>query len=124
MSSICSYCDIDAQLTSPNETVCPGTQISFNCQPTGVWRIYLPSITLSRVVLDNPVGSMLTFSGDLWFGFQVHVLSNTSNRLTSELQVTAVRELNGVRVECIGTSTFMSVIHVNTDGELSQRCDN
>jgi hypothetical protein len=51
--------------------------------------------------------------------FEIHVLSNSSSAsITSELQVTAVRELNGVRVECFGPNgTMMYTINVASVGE-------
>ena len=56
---------------------------------------------------------------DPGFHFELHVVSNSSNSITSELQVTAVSELNGVIVECGGLSgTFMSAIQVASVGEL------
>ena len=125
----CSLCIniIDAQLTSSSDRddACPGSRISLICNQTGalaIWRIRLPSITLRNTTLNSQVGSILIFENDPGFHFEVYVISNTSNRLTSELYVTAMRELDGVQVECTGViETFMSVIQVAAICELSQR---
>ena len=119
---------IDAQLTSPSEAVCAGARIRFSCVQNGTlatWTVNLsPSMTLSGIVLSNLDGSILHFQGDPGFNFEIHVISSTSNRLTTELRVTAVRELNGVTVQCAGASgSFVSVIQVVPVGELRQRYD-
>ena len=114
---------LDAQLTSPSEAVCPGNRVIFTCQLTGFfsrWTINLPSVIL---MLHNSAqisqqGSIVTFSNDP-FDFEIHVVSNRSNSITSELQVTAVRQLNGVTVECGGVNeTFMSANRIVSVGEL------
>ena len=64
------------------------------------------------------MGSIVTFVNDPGFHFEIHVLSNSSNSVTSELQVTAVRELNGVPVKCSGSGNYMSTIQVASVGEL------
>ena len=104
--------------------MCPGNRAIFTCQQPGgltVWMIYLPSSrTLQNTVQSPRYGSVLTFAADPGFNFEIHVVSNSSNSITTELQVTAVRELDGVTVECIGPSgTFMSTIRVASVGELS-----
>ena len=114
---------IDAQLTSPVEAVCPGNRVIFTCQQAGSlsrWMIYLPSIILQSAAQSSQNdGSTLTFDNDPGFHFELHVVSNSSNSIASELQVTAVSELNGVIVECGGLSgTFMSAIQVASVGEL------
>ena len=92
-------CILDAQLTAPDEAVCPGNHI-FICQQTGFlssWTINLPSVqlhTYSTVRFPERVRS--TFQNDPGFHFEVHITSNSTNITTSELQVTAVRELDGV----------------------------
>ena len=45
------------------------------------------------------------FPDDPGFNFEIHVISSGSDGITTELQVTAVRELNGVTVECAGFAT-------------------
>ena len=120
---------IDAQLTSPSEAVCAGTRIRFSCLQNGThatWTVNLisPSMMLSGIVQGNLDGSILHFQGDPGFNFEIHIISSTSNRLTTELRVTAVRELNGVTVQCAGASgSFVSVIRVVPVGELRQRYD-
>ena len=103
--------------------MCPGNRVVFTCQQTSTpsrWTINLPSITLQNSAQSSLVGSILTFGNDPVFHFELHIVSNSSNRLTSELQVTAVRELNGVRVECTGINgTFVSTIRVASVGELT-----
>ena len=114
---------MDAQLVSPTEAVCPGNRIIFTCQQTGDvsrWRINLrmPSINLQSTVRRSQNGSILTLVDDPGFNFEVHVVSNSSNSITSKLQVIAVRDLNDVTVECGGSSgTFMSTIRVASVGE-------
>ena len=107
---------IDAQVKSPSEAVCPGNRISLFCCQTGAfskWRLNLPSIKLRNTARSSQIGSALPFQSDLGFQFGLHIVSTASNSITSELQVTAVRELNNVRVECAGGSeSFMSVIQV------------
>ena len=51
--------------------------------------------------------STLTFENDPGFHFEIHniiTVSNNSNNITTELQVTAVRELDRVTVMCSGAS--------------------
>ena len=112
---------LDAQLTSPSEAVCPGNRVIFTCQQTGFlsrWAIYLPSLMLQNSIQISQRGSIVIFAKDP-FDFEIHVVSNSSNNITSELQVTAVKRLNGVRVQCSRVNeTFMSAIRVASIGEL------
>ena len=112
---------LDAQLTSPSEAVCPGNRVIFTCQQTSIvsrWTINLPSVVLHNSAQISQRGSIVTFTSDP-FDFEIHVVSNSSNSITSELQVTAVRQLNGVTVECSRVNeTFMSAIRVVSVGEL------
>ena len=112
---------LDAQLPSPSEPVCPGNRAIFICQQSGAvarWMIFLPSGTLENTALNSQIGSVLTFVNDPGFNFGLHVISFNSNIITTELWVTAVRELNGVTVECGGSVIFMSTIQVASVGEL------
>ena len=110
-----------AQLASPSEPVCSGNRVIFTCQQPGAfaqWRINLQP-TLRQTAQSTQVGSVITFGVDSGFNFELHIVSNSSGILTTELQVTTVRELNDVTVECIGSSgTFMSIIDVASVGEL------
>ena len=73
---------------------------------------------LRQTVRSTQVGSVITFGADPGFNFELHVVSNSSGILTTELQVTAVRELNRVTVECDGASgTIPSTIRVASVGE-------
>ena len=117
----CMLCGIvDAQLTTPTKAVCPGNRVSFICQQIGTpsqWIINLPSIILIQSVRSSQVGSIVTFQNDPGFDFKIHVISwnNASIRLTTELQVTAVRELNDVTVQCAGPrATFGSLLHISS----------
>ena len=98
---------IDGQLTPSSEPACPGSRVIFTCLQTGTftrWIIKLPSgstIQTSTNALNSRLGSVLTFANDP-FHFEVHIVSNNSNTLTTELQVTAVRQLNGSTVTCGG----------------------
>ena len=107
---------------SPSEAVCPGNCVIFSCRQTASltrWNINLQSGTLQTSVRGSQVGSIVTFVNDPGFHFEIHIVSNSSNSMTSELQVTAVRELNGVPVECSGISgNSMSTIQVASVGEL------
>ena len=119
---------IDAQLTSPGEPVCPGNRIIFTCQQSAftTWMVRLPQQTLQQTVTgqNSPNGSVLTFEGQTDpFNFEVHVVSSTSNSshiiITTELQVSAVRELDRVTVGCIGGSgILMSTIQIASISEL------
>ena len=108
---------IDTQLTSPSEPVCPGNPVIFTCQQSlsgGNTRWDIKS--RHQNVQSTQVGS-ITFEVD-GFQFEVRVVSTSSNILTSELQVTAVRELNDVTVKCVGaTGNFMSTIQVASIGK-------
>ena len=59
------------------------------------------------------------FADDPGFNFEIHVISSGSDGITTELQVTAVRELNGVTVECAGLTgiSFTSTISIASVGE-------
>jgi hypothetical protein len=115
---------VDAQLMSPSDPVCPGNPVIFICQQPGTiaeWMITLPSGTIQTVVESSQYGSILTINvtADPGFDFEIHIVSISSNSLTTELQVTAVRELNGVAVQCAGPSgAFPSIIQVASVGEL------
>ena len=113
---------IGGQITvSPSDPVCPGNRVIFTCQQTGfstVWSINLQPV-LHQNIRSTQVGSVISFGVDSGFMFELHIVSNSSGILTTELQVTAVRELNGVTVECIGASgTFSLTIQVASVGEL------
>ena len=101
--------------------MCPGNCVSFICQQSGAlarWRIFLPSVTLQNVAFSTQLGSLLTFVNDPGFNFEIHIISNSSGILTTELQATAVRELNGVTVECFGQNgTIILTIFVTSIGE-------
>ena len=69
-------------------------------------------------VQGSRVGSVIRVADESGFHIEIHIISNSSNTLTSELQVIAVRQLNGVTVECDGPSgNFMSTIQVASIGE-------
>ena len=113
--------NVDAELMFPSEPVCPGNRIIFTCQQSGAvarWRIFLPSGTLQSTGRSSQIGSVLAFVNDPGFNFEHHVVSFNSNIITTELQVTAVRELNGVTVECAGSTFFTSTIRLASVGEL------
>ena len=73
---------------------------------------------LQNSTRSSQVGLIVTFAYDPGFHFEIHVISISSNSITTELQVTAVRQLNGVTVECAGPSgPSMYVIQVAPIGE-------
>ena len=115
---------VDAQLMSPTDPVCPGSRIIITCHQSGdaaKWTITIPApaVTLENTTLSSQIGLLVTFINDPGFNFEIRVASNSSlSSITTELQVTAVRELNGVTVECIGPVNYMSTIQVVSVGEL------
>ena len=96
----------------------------FVCQQPGSssrWTVDLPggiSNELSNSASSSQAGMVLSFPNDP-FGFEVHVLSSSSaSSVISELRVTAVRQLNGVTVECLGSNgRFTSTIQIASVGE-------
>ena len=121
MSSL--FLILDAQLSPLTEPTCPGNRVIFTCQQAGAftrWTITLqPSQTLESSAQSSQNGSILTFVNDPGFNFEIHIVSNCSNSITTELQVIARRELSGVTVYCTGSNgTFMSAIEVPLVGEL------
>ena len=114
--------NIGAQL-APSEPVCPGNRIIFSCQQSGDnvarWEINLPEgQTLRNNTAAANTSQSLTFMNDPGFNFEVHVVSISSDSITTELQATAVRELNGITVICTGASgRFMSTIQVASVSE-------
>ena len=100
--------------------MCHGNRVIFTCQQAGFttqWRININQI-LRQTVRSTQVGSVITFGAESGFNFELHIVSNSSGNFTTELQVTAVRELNGVTVECIGFSgTSTSIIEIASIGE-------
>ena len=113
---------LDAQLTPPSEPVCPGNRIIFVCHHTGPvsrWTVIgLPgSIQLQN---STRIGSIVTFDNDPGFHFKLCSVSNNPNNITSELQVTAVSELDGVRVICAtgGSEDLTFIIQVASIGKL------
>ena len=93
----------------PPGAVCAGEQVVFVCQQTFFtrWTVFLPGGTtyeLTNAILPSQAETVLVFQDDP-FGFEIHVLSSSSNTTTfSELRVTAVSQLNGSTVECNGGS--------------------
>ena len=114
----------DAQLTPPDEAVCVGEQVVFVCQQTGStlrWTVDLPggiSNELVNTASSSQAGIVSMFTNDP-YGFEIHVLSSSSSSsVISELHVTAVRQLNGVTVECEGgIGRYMSTIQIASVGE-------
>ena len=104
--------------------MCPGNRIILTCQQSGSvtsWEIDLqPTPRLQLASGDTPVGSVITSEFDPDFNFELHIVSrSSSSAITTELQVTAVRELDGVPVRCVGRSgSYGSTIEVASIGEL------
>ena len=116
-----AYKSSDAQLTPPGEAVCVGEQVVLVCQqvgPTLRWTVNLPGGSSIESVSSSQAGTVLTFTNDP-NGFEIHVLSSSSaNSVITELRVTAVSQLNGVTVKCVGASgSFMSTIQIASVGE-------
>ena len=94
-----------------------GQEVVFTCQQNGsllVWTINLPNITFNNPAISSLAGTVTSFIDDPGFGFEIHVLnSSSSSTVISELRVTAVRQLNGVTVECLANSgRFTSTIQL------------
>ena len=95
----------------------------FTCQQAGTtsrWTVNLPmDILLQLSASSSQTGTVSNFINDPGFGFDIHILSSSSSSsVISELRVTAVRQLNGVTVECLGSSgRFMSTIHIASASE-------
>ena len=104
-----------------------GKQIVLVCQQTGTtsrWTVSLPggvSNDLVNSASSSQAGTVLMFANDPGFGFEIHVLSSSSgSNVITELRVTAVRQLNGVMVECTGpTGMLTSTIQIASVGEYS-----
>ena len=102
--------------------MCVGEQVVFVCQQTGSysrWEVYLPGVNwLSRSVSSSQAGTVLSFTDDPGYGFEIHILSSSSaSSVIADLRVTALRQLNGVTVECLGSSgIFMSTIQISSLG--------
>ena len=94
-----------------------GRQVVFSCEQTGfsTWTVHLPSgHQLSRAVTQD---TEVMFQDDPGFGFTVFLIPSSSG-IHSELRVTAVRELNGVTVECTGGRGLMSyTIQISSEGQ-------
>ena len=96
----------------------------FICQQPGStsrWTVDLPGGVSNELVnsaSSSQAGRVSTFTNDP-YGFEIHVLSSSSgSSVISELRVSAVRQLNGVTVECVGPSgSFMSTIQIVSIGE-------
>ena len=111
----------DGQLTSSDEAVCVRQQVVLTCQQistTSRWTVNLPTVTLTNIASSSQEGAVLSFANDPGFGFQIHIFSSSSSSsVISELHVTAVRQLNGVTVECLGViGSFMSTIQIASVG--------
>ena len=101
--------------------MCPGNRINFTCQQTGAtqWNIHLQPALLQSAQITQ-VGSVITFGVDRGFNFELYIVSFSSGILTTELQVTAVRELDGVTMVCNRPNgAFPSTIQVASVGELN-----
>ena len=70
------------------------------------------------VQTSTKVGEVEMFPGDPGYAFEVTTTALGNSSIVSELQVTGVRELDGVTVNCVGFSgTYMSEIQVAAIGE-------
>ena len=105
--------------------MCEGNQVVFICQETRSnlrWTVNLPEgSSINRLTVDvssSQAGSVLNFVNEDPFGFEIHVLSSSSDSVKSELRVTAVRGLNGATVKCVGPGRYpSSTIHISSVGE-------
>ena len=95
-------------------------QAVFTCQQAGTtqWTISLPGgVSFSSPAQSSQAGVTFNIQNNLGYMFEIHVLpSSSSSSVISELRVTAVRQLNGVTVECLGSSgRFMSTVQIALD---------
>ena len=71
-----------------------------------------------RVLAPRELGELEMFPGDSGYAFEVTTTALGNSSIVSELRVTAVRELDGVRVDCVGFSgMYRSQIQVASVGE-------
>ena len=104
-----------------------GKQVVFVCQQTGStsrWTVgNLPGATgvldqISLTIDSSQAGTVLPIPDKSSFGFEIHVLSSSlASRVISELRVTAVRQLNGVTVECAGDRFYTSTLQIASVGK-------
>ena len=101
----------------------------FVCQQAGSisrWTVNLPggsSNEISNPATSSQAGRVLSFSNDPGFGFEIHILNSSSaSSVITELRVTAVRQLNGVTVECAGDRFYTSTIQIASVGKLVYMC--
>ena len=106
------------------DEVCVGEKAVFVCQQTAspsIWIVNLNDERWLRIpVAASQHGMVLSLSNesDPGFGFEIRVLNASQNIFFTELRVTAVRELDGVTVECqLGNSVYMSTIRVASFSE-------
>ena len=105
--------------------MCAGNQVVFVCRQSSSsrWTVFtLPSETVDQISLtvdSSQTGTVLPIPYDPGFGFEIYVLpSNSSSSVISELRVTAVRQLNGVTLECAGDNGhYMSTIMIISVGK-------
>ena len=90
----------------------------FSCEQTGFssWTVSLPSgEQISRTITQQDTEVM--FEDDPGFGFMVFLIPSSSV-IHSELHVTAVRELNGIMVDCTGGRGLMLyTIQISSEGQ-------
>ena len=94
----------------------------FVCQQPGSPSTWIVNLNderrLKTSAAATQAGMVLPLSNDPGFGFENHVLNVSQNSFFTELRVTAVRELDGVTVECqLGNSVYMSTIRVASFSE-------
>ena len=101
--------------------MCEGQEVVFTCQQSGVitrWAVNLTNTTMDKSVAHRPAGTVYNFMNDPGFKFEISTLPSNSSSFISKLRVTAVRQLNGVTVECVGNNgPFMSTIQIASVGE-------
>ena len=73
---------------------------------------------ISLTVDSSQVGTVFNITDDPGFGFEIHILSlSSASSFISEIRVTAVRQLNGVTVECAGGRFYTSTIQIASVGK-------
>ena len=70
---------------------------------------------METLIDSSQVGSVVRVANNPGFQFEIHIISYSSDTITSELQIIAVRQLNGVTVEC--GPNLMYIIQVASIGE-------
>ena len=107
------------------DEICVGEKAVFVCQQSSSPTKWIVNLNderrLETSAASIQAGIVLPLLNDPGFGFEIRVLNASKNGsgVFTELRVTAVRELDGVTVNCQfgGSENYMSTIRVVSFGE-------